>query len=284
MRQKKTMNAKHLIKNEISRLLPHSNEAKAEVRILFEEITGKSYMTAQFGDTDIAEDEAERISEAVTRIINGEPIQYVLGRWSFMGNGFIVTPDVLIPRQDTEISTELAIKYVNEHNCKTVLDLCCGSGCIGISIAKACKGVNITCADISVKALDIAKRNIELNGVTQNATALQTDMFSACGAYDLIISNPPYIPTDVIDTLDKKVKDNEPMTALDGGEDGLHFYRIIASEARAHLNDNGMLILEIGYDQGESVTALLKENGYNNVRCVKDYSGNDRVVTADIGG
>ncbi len=284
MRQKKTMNAKQLIKNEISRLLPHSSEAKAEVRILFEEITGKSYMTAQFGDTDIAEDEAERISEAVTRIINGEPIQYVLGCWSFMGNDFIVTPDVLIPRQDTEISTELAIKYVNEHNCKTVLDLCCGSGCIGISIAKACKGVKITCADISVKALDITKRNIELNGVTHNATALQTDMFSACGVYDLIISNPPYIPTDVIDTLEKKVKDNEPMTALDGGNDGLHFYRIIASEARAHLNDNGMLILEIGYDQGESVTALLKENGYNNVRCIKDYSGNDRVVTADIGG
>ncbi len=282
MRFAKMPNAKQLIKTEEARLLPYSDEAKLELSIIFEEITGKDCTVALIGDAEISDEAAQRLKAAVDRLIKGEPIQYILGKWCFMGNDFIVSPDVLIPRSDTEVLTELAMDCMKGMGSVRVLDLCCGSGCIGISIARACKNANVTCADISEKALEITKRNIELNDVSDRAVALHSDMFSECGIYDVIVSNPPYIPTDVVPKLDSKVKDNEPGMALDGGMDGLDFYRIIAEEAKKHLSEKGRLFVEIGYDQAQSVTALLEANGYKEVECTKDYSGNDRVISAKV--
>ena len=206
------------------------------------------------------------------------PLQYITGEQEFMGIPFRVNESVLIPRQDTETLVEEALKLVRPG--MKVLDMCTGSGCILISILKNVVDVEGFGYDISKQALNVAKENAKLNNVT--ATFEPSDLFEkVTDTFDVIVSNPPYIPTAVIGTLMPEVAVYEPMQALDGKEDGLYFYRKIIASASEYLKENGKLLFEIGHDQGETVSNLMREAGYKDVRVVKDLAGNDRVV---IGG
>ncbi len=206
------------------------------------------------------------------------PLQYITGEQEFMGLPFHVNEGVLIPRQDTETLVEEALKLARPG--MKLLDLCTGSGCILISILKNVMDVEGFGYDISKQALKVAKENAKLNGV--NATFERSDLFdSITERFDMIVSNPPYIPTEVIGGLMPEVALFEPFQALDGKEDGLYFYKKIVKESKDYLNPEGKLLFEIGHDQGEAVSALLTEAGFSNVKVVKDLAGNDRVV---IGG
>lgn len=216
-----------------------------------------------------------KAEKAIEEIKNGKPFAYAVSAAPFFENFLYVDDKVLIPRLETELLAEQAIKAKPTN----VLDLCCGSGCIGLTVASK-TDAKVTFADVSKYALKVTKYNAERIGVSKKKIKyVCTDMFGKVrGRYDLIVCNPPYISTDVIPTLDESVKDYEPHSALDGGRDGLDFYRILAEKAGKHLTDGGKLYMEIGYDQGESVPALFKKN--YDVVVLKDYSGNDRMVLA----
>ena len=241
---------------------------------------------------------AERYLAAVDRRAAHVPLQYITREQNFCGLDLYVDERVLIPRQDTETLVELVLKECGEltrnhrmpdvvkcgtQNGKkpeggTVLDLCTGSGCIAVALAKLGRFAAVSAADISADALEVAAENVRRTGA--DVTLVRSDLFSEIpGKYDVITANPPYIQSKVIDTLTPEVREHEPRLALDGDEDGLAFYRRLASECPAHLNSGGRVYYEIGYDQGEAVCALLRENGFSGVRCVKDLAGLDRVVT-----
>ena len=206
------------------------------------------------------------------------PLQYITGEQEFMGLPFKVSPAVLIPRQDTETLVEEALKVIKPN--MKVLDMCTGSGCILISILKNVVGVEGHGFDISKQALIVAKENAKLNDVV--ASFERSDLFEmVTDTYDVIVSNPPYIPTAVIDGLQPEVAQFEPFQALDGKEDGLFFYRKIVKECRKYLKENGKVLFEIGHDQGQAVSEMLTYAGFSDVKVVKDLAGNDRVV---IGG
>ena len=212
------------------------------------------------------------------------PLQHLTGEQEFMGLSFRVTPDVLIPRQDTEHLVEEALACCEG---KRVLDMCTGSGCIAISIAKLGKTEAVTGADISEAALAVARDNAERLGAA--VEWVQSDMFRGIdGEFDVIVSNPPYIPAEQIEGLEPEVKDHEPRLALYGGEDGLSYYRVLVTEGAKHLRpvrdgeNGGILIVEIGFDQGVSVPALFREAGFSEVRVRKDYAGLDRVVIGHL--
>lgn len=278
-----SIDVKSAIQHETKRLAPFSREATLEVRILFEHITGKDCVLSVINNDKLPEEQYAILQKAVDRLIKNEPIQYIIGSWSFMGNEFEVSPSVLIPRSDTEILCEQAANYINSTGkAVNVLDLCSGSGCIGISLARLCKHCHVDCTDISLEAIETIKRNALQNGVCDNVSVYYSDMLSSCGVYDVIVSNPPYIPCADIDTLEAKVRLFEPHLALDGGKDGLDFYKIIARDARRHLNSGGKLFLEIGCEQAEAVRELLDSHGFTDIICIKDYSGNDRVISCGL--
>lgn len=249
---------------------------------------------------DVLQDnQCESYFELIERRAGGEPLQYITGTQEFMGIDFKVNPDVLIPRQDTETMVEDALElfnkgtlrgeeYAKASDLKEVLDLCCGSGAIGISIAKHCQKVKVTCSDLSEGAIETAKQNAKDNGC-KTVKFEKSDLFEAfCGRlgkkkFDFIISNPPYIESEVIPTLQREVREHEPMMALDGGSDGLDFYRRIAAEAADHLHKDGILMMEIGCDQGEAVESLLEETDkFCDIRCLKDLAEKDRIVVAKL--
>ena len=202
------------------------------------------------------------------------PLQQILGSQEFMGLEFYVNEHVLIPRQDTETLVELVLQEQQGRE-KKLLDLCTGSGCIAISLAVKGGYESVTATDLSEEALKVAERNAKTHQKKIIFSALPR---TEAGTFDIITSNPPYIPTAVIATLEPEVREHEPMMALDGTEDGLRFYRQIAQEAGTWLKPGGAIYLEIGYDQGEAVSGLLREAGFDKVRVVKDLPGKDRVV------
>lgn len=211
------------------------------------------------------------------------PLQQILGVQEFMGLELYVNEHVLIPRQDTEKLVEEVLKHHRETDC-SVLDMCTGSGCIAISLAVLGGYDRITAADRSLEALKVAKKNGSslLEGRKQ-LVFVESDMFSnldVAEKYDIIVSNPPYIPSSVIEELAPEVREHEPRMALDGAEDGLYFYRILSDKSRAYLNDGGSIYFEIGYDQAEAVTGLLLNDGYKEIKVIKDEPGLDRVVEA----
>ena len=212
--------------------------------------------------------------------VKHQPLQYILGNQEFYGLDFNVEKGVLVPRADTEILVEDAIKIIDKNKYKTAMDICTGSGCIGISVAKKSKIEKVTLVDISNIAIRVATTNTEKNEVKSKCKIIKSDLFTELKnkKVDIILSNPPYIKTWDISKLDEVVK-NEPKLALDGGDDGLEFYRKIAKEARTHLNDKGTLMFEIGYDQAKEVEQILSHfNEYKKIEILKDYGGNDRVV------
>ena len=230
-------------------------------------------------DEDMSEEQIAEYESVLSKRAEHVPLQYITGEQEFMGIPFHVNDAVLIPRQDTETLVGEALKVVRPG--MKVLDMCTGSGCILISILKNIVDVTGFGYDISKQAINVAKENAKLNNV--NATFERSDLFEdVTDRFDVIVSNPPYIPTDVIGGLMPEVAVYEPMQALDGKEDGLHFYRRIIADASKYLNPEGKLLFEIGHDQGESVSSLMKEAGYKDVRVIKDLVGNDRVVTGGL--
>lgn len=223
----------------------------------------------------------KRIEAVLNRRLSGEPLAYILGEWSFYGMDLYVTPQVLIPRPDTEIVAERAIQIAKgsgEH--ARVLDLCTGSGCIGLAVAKHAPNCHVVLADISEEALTIARKNsyrVGVNIVTVKADALQPPT-DTLWDYNLIVCNPPYIRTGDMATLDYSVRGFEPHMALDGGEDGLAFYRYIAANWRKAMRPTCILLFEIGYDQADDVEQILSKNGYRNIKRHKDAFGNWRAV------
>ena len=236
-------------------------------------------------EDEVKKEQEEYYKIALAEIINGKPLQYITNKQEFYGSDFYVDENVLIPQPDTEILVEEVLKITDIFDKEVkILDMCTGSGCIGISIAKKNLNEKIYMVDISKEAIEIAKKNAK-NILGENAKLefIESDMFDEIEEeFDIIVSNPPYIKTDEIKHLSEDVQ-NEPIISLDGGEDGLDFYRILVEESFKYLSDNGYLCMEIGYDQKDKVIDLLKQNGnYKNIKCIKDLSGNDRVIVAQL--
>ena len=257
-------------------------EASLDARLLLEEVCGtdRGYMLVH-GDNPVTDLQAGAYREYISRRKSRIPLQHITGYQEFMGLRFQVTEDVLIPRQDTETLVEEVMRYL--HDGMRILDMCTGSGCILLSLlhySNDCVGVG---SDISQKALAVAKANAESLG--KEATFVQGDLFEPIeGKFDFIVSNPPYIPTKVIETLEAEVKDHDPISALDGMEDGLFFYRKIVDRAGEYLYPGGMLFFEIGCEQAEDVKKMMTEAGYHDVTVCKDLAGLDRVVYGTFPG
>ena len=273
------MNLREVLKQGIEKLKENNIEdASLKAKMLLSEILEmkKEYLIVHEEEI-LDEPDINTFFEKIDRLVNNEPIQYILNRQDFMGLNLYVDSNVLIPQPDTEILVEEVIALASEKENLKILDMCTGSGAIAISLAKYIKNSNVYATDISEKALEIAKDN-SLKNIT-DITFIHSDVFENVkeNEFDFIVSNPPYIETDVIKTLSKEVQ-NEPHIALDGGEDGLYFYRKISKEAFDFLKQDGYLAFEIGYNQREAVENLLRENGYKNIYSKKDLGGNDRIV------
>ena len=258
-------------------------EPESDSRLIFEYIAGidRVKLTLE-GDRELEPGVEEKLKAALDMRLTHMPVQYITGYQNFMGLEFMVSKDVLIPRMDTETLVEEVLR-LGLSNVR-VLDICTGSGCILLSILKYVYGSSGVGVDISDGALGVAEANSEALGI--DATFIKSDMFENIPKderFDIVVSNPPYIRSDVIGTLMSEVKDYEPLLAMDGSEDGLKFYRIIADRAPEYLNNGGMLFLEIGYYQGAEVSALLSAAGFMDVEVIKDLSGLDRVVSGRIG-
>lgn len=227
----------------------------------------------------------EQADALTARILAGEPLAYVIGQWEFYGLKLFVSPKVLIPRDDTCAVTELAIQKAQAlQGDIRILDLCAGSGCIGLALASHIPGAKVTLADISHDALSVAKKNITANQLSARVACVQADALTAppafLGQFDIIVSNPPYITTEEMTALPHSVAAFEPHLALHGGEDGLNFYRAIAKNYIAALKPGGYLCFEFGAAQGDAVCALLEENGYTVLERSRDYNDRERAVIA----
>ena len=255
-------------------------EASNDAWLLLSYVTGMNRTSYYMHMTDEMPVDIEAAYLAVlTRRSARIPLQHITGEQDFMGLPFKVNSHVLVPRQDTELLAEEALRLVRDG--MEVLDMCTGSGCIIISVKKNCPGIRAVGADISSEALAVARENAVRNQT--DVTFLETDLFEKVeGRFDMILSNPPYIPSAVIPTLMPEVARFEPIGALDGKEDGLYFYRIITEEAKNYLNEHGKLLLEIGNDQGKDVSEMMTRAGYRNVRVMKDLAANDRLVTGEL--
>lgn len=262
-------------------ILP-GDEAGNETLIILEHLMGTDRSDLFLNpDREIEESVKVKFDEMIERRLTGEPVQYITGTAYFYGLELYTDSQVLIPRFDTEVLVEETLKVMKAGD--SILDVCTGSGCILAALLSNNKDINADGIDISDNALALAQRNLNKYGLKANI--YKSDLFeNVSKKYDIIVSNPPYIETEIIDVLEKQVKMFEPHLALDGGKDGLDFYRIISKEAKAHLYKNGKILYEIGYDQGEDVPKILAEEGFENIKVIKDLSGNDRVVTACLGG
>lgn len=255
-------------------------EAQSDAKILLFEAFGIN-MTDFFlrGNEEAKEGSAGIFQGFVQRRLKGIPVQYIINKAWFYGREFWVNEDVLIPRFDTEVLVEKALKHIDRET--RVLDVCTGSGCIITTICaeKGCVGCAV---DISEKALEVAGKNAEKYGMADQIRFTKSNMFEKVeGEFDVIVSNPPYIRTGEIGALDCEVKENEPLLALDGGEDGLDFYRILAQKSPEYLSKKGCVFFEIGFDEGEAVTKLLQKD-FTDIEVIKDLSGLDRVVFGRI--
>lgn len=258
-------------------------DAESDAWLMFSHVTGMSRMEYTLDrDKCLSDEEICSLANMLEKRNQHIPVQQITGEAWFMGYPFFVNENVLIPRMDTEVLVEAVLTRlpavpVTENGKRRVLDMCTGSGCILLSLLKEEKGLLGTGADISEKALLVARENA--HRLECEAQFIFSDLWENIeDTYEIIVSNPPYIVRNVISTLDTEVKDHEPVLALDGGEDGLDFYRKIVADTHRHLVPGGLLAFEIGYDQGQALTALFKNAGYRNIEILKDLAGLDRVA------
>ena len=265
-------------------------DASFYARQLIQQMSGMSQAKFLAHQQEYApESVAAAVKTGVSRLLKGEPLAYVLGEWEFYGLKIHVTPDVLIPRDDTCAVAQLAIGqalFLPEN--PRILDLCTGSGCIGLAIASRIKDARVTLADISKEALAVAKKNTLENKLSSRVSCVQADALAEpaafLGKFDMIVSNPPYIDAKDMKTLEPSVAEFEPHLALYGGEDGLDFYRAIVKNYKAALKAGGYLAFEFGEDQGNDICEILKENGFTILERTKDYHDTERAVLAQLGG
>lgn len=261
-----------------------------EAELLFTDVLNCSRISLYLNrNLLLNKDESTFISSALKRRISGEPIQYILGKTEFMGLEFKVTPDVFIPRPETEALVETAINLVKslKFNVKNlnILDIGTGSGCIAISLAKLLPNATITATDISQKAIEIAQYNATLNNVAKKIGLIKSDLFTSqelrVMRYDIIVSNPPYVATSEIETLQPEIR-RQPRIAIDAGKDGLDFYRSIIEDSPVYLKENGFLIIEMGFNQKNLIKNIFQDGlkKYKIIDIIKDYSNIDRVIVA----
>lgn len=268
-----------MVISDALKLLSDELSSHREAELLLSDILGMNIPDLVFKkNLPLSKADEDMLNIYKTRRKCGEPIQYIIGKTEFMSLPFKVSPSVLIPRSDTETLVELLIEKIGDKKLSAI-DIGTGSGCIGISLLKYCRNLTLTALDISENALMVSKDNAKANGVYDRMEFLNLDILENIpqGKFDVIVSNPPYIRPEVINTLDVEVKDFEPYSALYGGDDGLLFYRRISAIAPQILNKDGLLAFEIGYDQGESVKKIMEKN-FHDTKIFKDLCHNDRVV------
>lgn len=254
-------------------------EYQLDARLLLEYVCGTDYNTLLVhGDRDVSPEEEKKYNELIEKRASRVPLAYIVGYQEFMGLTFDVNENVLVPNQDTETLAEEALRELSDG--MRFMDLCTGSGCVALSILNYTNDTSCVMTDISNKAIEVATGNRDRLGFSDRAEIVKTDLFPQDDdkKFDMIVSNPPYIRTDVIATLPPEVGKGEPYIALDGGRDGLIFYRRIIENAPKWLYTSGWLMMEIGYDQGDAVAGLMKDGGFHEVEVIKDLGGNDRVV------
>lgn len=275
------MSVKDLLEKARGRLRETSDTPALDARILLGDVLKKDALYLLTHREELVNEAQETIFLAkVEERREGKPIAYLIGTKEFMGFSFKITEDTLIPRPDTELLVLEAVEQIKQRRYEKILDLCTGSGAIGLSIAKILEFTNVTLSDINKEALLVSMENGEKLGVDKRVGYIRSDLFQEITErYDLITSNPPYISREDYGDLSHGVRDFEPELALYGGEDGLEFYKKISSQASKYLNPEGMIIFEIGYDQRQEVENMLRKNGYKNIKTLKDLSGRDRVVS-----
>lgn len=258
-------------------------DAGEDAWLLLSHVTGLSRIGYTLErETPLTEKEEKQLADALAKRLQHIPVQQITGEAWFFGYSFKVNENVLIPRLDTEVLVDAILQRLPQVPAdpagkRQLLDMCTGSGCILLSLMKEAKGLCGTGVDISAAALQVARENA--GRLETEAGFIQSDLFTeVTGTYQVIVSNPPYIVRDVISTLEEEVRLHEPMLALDGGRDGLDFYRRIVIEARPYLVPGGLLAFEIGYDQGEALLKLMQQAGYQNTEIIKDLAGLDRVA------
>lgn len=260
-------------------------DAALDARFLLEEVCGTNLQTLLvFPEKKVTEEEVNQYRAFIQRRKDREPTAMILGEWDFMGLTFRLNKSTLIPEQDTEVLVETALEELKRRGPGEaplrILDLCTGSGCILLSLLHELRNAGGLGTDLSEEALEAARENAVRLGLQERAAFRQGDLWEPVGdeRFDLIVSNPPYVPTDVIPTLEPEVRCGEPYAALDGGEDGLVFYRRIMEEAAGHLKPSGIIIVESGFDEAAQIAALMQDQKLRGIRTVKDYGGLDRVV------
>ena len=280
------MNIKEVIKEGTIRLKINNIESpNLKARLLMQYVLkqNRQYILV-YDSEEILKEKKEKYFKHIEEMLEGKPIEHITNSKEFMKLNFYVDENVLIPRQDTEILVEEVIEIAKKCQAKRILDLCTGSGAIGISLAKYIENIKVDAVDISPKALEVAKKNAKQNNVEEKITFIKSDLFENIKKekYDIIVSNPPYIKKEIIKTLDKEVQ-KEPVLALDGGEDGLQFYKLIIQQGYEYLKNGGYIVLEIGYDQKEEIFNLIEQenkicNNYNQTYSKKDLYEKDRIV------
>ena len=260
-------------------------DAALDARFLLEEVCGTNLQTLLvFPEKKVTEEEVNQYRAFIQRRKDREPTAMILGEWDFMGLTFRLNKSTLIPEQDTEVLVETALEELKRRGLREaplrILDLCTGSGCILLSLLHELRNAGGLGTDLSEEALEAARENAVRLGLQERGTFRQGDLWEPVGdeRFDLIVSNPPYVPTEVIPTLEPEVRCGEPYAALDGGEDGLVFYRRIMREAAGHLKPSGIIIVESGFDEAPQIAALMQDQKLRGIRTVKDYGGLDRVV------
>ena len=260
-------------------------DAALDARFLLEEVCGTNLQTLLvFPEKKVTEEEVNQYRAFIQRRKDREPTAMILGEWDFMGLTFRLNKSTLIPEQDTEVLVETALEELKRRGPGEaplrILDLCTGSGCILLSLLHELRNAGGLGTDLSEEALEAARENAVRLGLQERAAFRQGDLWEPVGdeRFDLIVSNPPYVPTEVIPTLEPEVRCGEPYAALDGGEDGLVFYRRIMREAAGHLKPSGIIIVESGFDEAAQIAALMQDQKLRGIRTVKDYGGLDRVV------
>lgn len=271
------------LENAVSELRAIGIEnAVYEAGLIIEKHTGLKRYDIRFKDFILNQKQLFDIQADIDRRKRKEPLQYILGTWEFMSLEFQVRPGVLIPRADTEILAETVLELIKRNNFFDCADLCTGSGCIGISVCHYNKNVSVQAYDISDDALTVSRENAKINETSRFHVHKLNVLADTSGSYDIIFSNPPYIETSVIETLDSEVKDFEPRLALDGGADGLAFYKTVIPLWKKALRSGGYMCFECGIGQADSICNLFFENGYLDIKTYKDLNKIERVIVAKL--